>query len=72
MDVIADPGLASSPITLGDDEYFVMGDNRNHSSDSRFADVGLIKREKIIGRAWVRIFPFNQMCVLNHAFHGIK
>lgn len=56
-EVIADPGLASSPIVLGEDEYFVMGDNRNNSMDSRFAEVGNIKRSIIIGKAWVRVWP---------------
>lgn len=68
---IKDAGLASSPIILGDDEYFVMGDNRNHSEDSRFIDVGLIKRKDIIGKAWVRIYPFNRICSLGHDYHGI-
>ena len=59
-------GLASEPITLGDDEYFVMGDNRNNSTDSRSAMVGNIKRGDIIGRAWVRIWPFSKFGVLKH------
>ncbi len=54
----ANRGRATEPITLGEDEYFVMGDNRNASSDSREFDVGNIKRQDIIGRAWVRIWPF--------------
>lgn len=59
-------GLASQPITLGDDEYFVLGDNRNNSVDSRASEVGNIKRDDIIGRAWVRIWPFDKFGVLKH------
>lgn len=47
-------------ITLADDEYFVLGDNRNNSVDSRFDNVGAIKRDEIIGRAILRIYPFNK------------
>lgn len=59
-------GIAAEPVTLGDDEYFVMGDNRNNSSDSRRPEVGNIKRSSIIGRAWVRVWPFSKMEVLAH------
>lgn len=59
-------GIAVNPIQLGEDEYFVMGDNRNHSSDSRMEIVGNIKREDIIGRAWVRIWPLNKIGILKH------
>ena len=59
-EVIRDAGLAADPIKLGEDEYFVMGDNRNDSLDSRVPSVGTIKREDIIGRAWLRIFPFDK------------
>ena len=45
-------GRAAEPIVLGEEEYFVMGDNRNNSSDSRTDIVGNIKREDIIGKAW--------------------
>ena len=47
-------------VKLGDDEYFVMGDNRNNSVDSRFDNVGPIKRDDIIGRAILRIWPLNK------------
>ena len=59
-------GIATNPIVLGEDEYFVMGDNRNNSTDSRTEIVGNIKREDIIGRAWVRIWPLNKIGILKH------
>ena len=54
-------GSAIEPVTLGEDEYFVMGDNRNNSSDSRTEIVGNVSREEIIGRALVRIWPMNEI-----------
>ena len=65
-EVIQNPGRAAEPITLGKDDYFVMGDNRNNSSDSRDPSVGNIHRKDIIGRAWVRIWPFSKFGVLKH------
>ncbi|MDO4454480.1 MAG: signal peptidase I [Eubacteriales bacterium] len=65
-EVMEEAGRASQPIVLGDDEYFVLGDNRNNSKDSRVESVGNIKRSDIIGRAWVRIFPFDTFGVLKH------
>ena len=59
-------GRAAEPIELGDDEYFVMGDNRNNSSDSRTDMVDNIKRENIIGKAWLRIWPVSDFGVLQH------
>lgn len=50
-------GSPEAPVILGEDEYFVMGDNRNNSSDSRKPEVGNIKRDEIIGRAGYRIWP---------------
>ena len=65
-EVILDPGEAEEPIALGEDEYFVLGDNRNASSDSRDPSVGNILGEDIVGRAWVRIYPFNKMEFIKH------
>lgn len=65
-EVIAYAGRAAEEIQLADDEYFVLGDNRNNSSDSRDPSVGNIKRDDIIGRAWVRIWPFSKFGILKH------
>ena len=59
-------GLAEEEITLGSDEYFVLGDNRNNSQDSRAANVGVIHRDDLLGRAWIRIWPFNKFGVIKH------
>lgn len=56
---IEDAGLATEEIKLGMDEYFVLGDNRNNSEDSRYANIGNIKKEYIIGKAWFRVAPFS-------------
>ena len=60
-DRIEDPGLADEEIVLAEDEYFVLGDNRNASVDSRKEEVGLIKRSQIEGKAWVRFYPFDSI-----------
>ncbi len=65
-EVIENPGRASEAIVLGEDEYFVMGDNRNNSSDSRDPSVGNIHRKDIIGRAFIRIWPLSEFGILKH------
>ncbi len=58
---IQDPGRAAYPITLDNDEYFVMGDNRSVSRDSRSEEVGNVKKENIGGRAIFRIKPLKKI-----------
>ena len=53
-------GRAAEPIVLGEDEYFVMGDNRNNSEDSRFKDVGFVNLSLIKGKASVIFWPVSQ------------
>lgn len=50
-------GIAEDLITIGEGEYFVLGDNRNQSEDSRYSSVGMIQKKEIVGKAWVRIKP---------------
>lgn len=52
FDKIADPGIAQSELLLGSDEFFVLGDNRNSSEDSRSGNIGAVKKDSIIGKAW--------------------
>lgn len=65
-EVMDEPGIAEEPIKLGADEYFVLGDNRNHSQDSRDPYVGVLKRSDLMGRAFVRIYPLNKFGVIKH------
>lgn len=55
LDKVADPGIAEVPIKLGHDEFFVLGDNRNNSEDSRSGNIGLVKRDLITGKAWLHL-----------------
>ncbi len=48
-------------IKIPGDSYLVMGDNREVSLDSRYAEVGTIKREKILGKATLRVWPFTKI-----------
>ena len=65
-EIMLKAGIAEDPIQLGEDEYFVLGDNRNESSDSREPRVGVLHRDELVGRAWVRIWPFDSIGVISH------
>ncbi len=65
-EVIQSPGRAYEDIVLADDEYFLMGDNRNNSTDSRDPSVGNVRRDEIVGRAWLRIWPLDQVGFIEH------
>ena len=56
---IENPGIAATPIKLLDDQYFVLGDNRNSSEDSRYESVGFVSSEDILGRVWAK-YPFKR------------
>lgn len=58
MDSILDAELAEEEILLAEDEYFVLGDNRNNSEDSRYANIGNVKKQHIIGKAWFVVSPY--------------
>ena len=54
-------GIASKPIELSVGEYFVVGDNRSESIDSRYEDVGVVTSTRIKGRMFMRIYPFSKI-----------
>ena len=58
---MTDAGLAEEPITLGTNQYFVLGDNRNNSEDSRYADVGVVSGKNIEGKVWFVLSPSDHM-----------
>lgn len=57
-------GLAETQLTLGDDEYFVLGDNRNNSEDSRYQSIGLISKKQIKGKVWFKL-SFGDFGIVN-------
>ena len=52
--------LAEEPVLVKEDEYFVLGDNRGNSEDSRYANIGNVKKEHILGKAWFIVSPWKK------------
>ena len=60
VSAMEEAGLAADEIKLEEEEYFVLGDNRNNSEDSRYANIGNVKKEYMIGKAWFVVSPFKK------------
>ena len=54
-DKIADAGIADAEVLLGNDEFFVLGDNRNNSEDSRSGNIGPVSKKTIAGKVWFHL-----------------
>ncbi len=65
MEQILSIGDTIFPVTVDDNSYFVLGDNRNKSKDSTYVEVGLVGKDKIVGNAIIRVYPFNKLKILN-------
>lgn len=62
--IYGNQGFPDATLIVPEDEYFVMGDNRNDSSDSRYKDVGTISKEEFLGKTWIRIWPLTDFGVV--------
>ena len=62
--VMNNGGIAENGISLQTGEYFVLGDNRNNSEDSRYGDIGIIKKKYITGKLWFTISPLTKAGLL--------
>lgn len=58
-------GIAENQVELGKDEYFVIGDNADSSEDSRFANIGNVKRSSIRGKLWLKVIPLSELKLVN-------
>lgn len=63
---INNPGMAANAITLEAGEYFVLGDNRNNSEDSRYGDIGRVNKKYITGKLWFQIWPKKDIGLLDN------
>ena len=55
FDKIEEPGLAQTEFVLKEGEYFVLGDNRNNSEDSRNGNIGAVTEETMVGKVWFKL-----------------
>ena len=62
--IIKEAGLASEELIIGQDEYFVLGDNRGNSEDSRHANIGNVLKDEIVGKVWLRGTSFRDINLL--------
>lgn len=58
-DFISEAGIAEKELVLKTDEYFVLGDNRNNSEDSRSSTIGAVSSDSIIGKVWLH-YPYGE------------
>lgn len=58
---ISNAGVAANPVSLGSGEYFVLGDNRNNSEDSRYGDIGKVQKKYIVGKVWFVYSPVSKL-----------
>jgi len=65
LNTVSIPGLAETPVELGSDEYFVLGDNRDSSEDSRFESIGNVKKSSIEGKVWIRVSPLIRLSLIH-------
>ena len=65
LEYVTIAGVAEYPIELGEDEYFLLGDNRESSEDSRSAGIGNIKESQLIGKVWLKFQPLNELGIIN-------
>ncbi len=63
---ISNPGMAEDSVRLGAGEFFVLGDNRNNSEDSRHGDIGKVQKKYITGKPWFVFWPLGKLGFLRN------